>query len=79
MKLTREKKFFPLLLRGFELATFRSQGRRSYQQAIPASCIEVKQIIFYPVVLVNRTNKRERERERESDKQTDRETESGFN
>ena len=35
-KLTLEKNILPLLLPGFELATFRSQVRRSNQQAIPA-------------------------------------------
>ena len=35
-KLTLEKKFFPPLLPGFELATFRLRVRRFYQQAIPA-------------------------------------------
>ena len=35
-KLTLEKTIFPLLLPGFELATFRSRVQRSYQQAIPA-------------------------------------------
>ena len=35
-KLTPEKKIFPPLLPGFELATFRSRVRRSNQQAIPA-------------------------------------------
>ena len=35
-KLTLEKKIFPPLLPGFELATFRSRVRRSNQQAIPA-------------------------------------------
>ena len=35
-KLTLEKKILPPLLPGFELATFRSRVRRSYQQAIPA-------------------------------------------
>ena len=42
-KLTLEKKIFPPLLPGFELATFRSRVRRSYQRAIQASsfsCIE---------------------------------------
>ena len=34
-KLTLEKKILPLLLPGFELATFRSRVRRSNQQAIP--------------------------------------------
>ena len=36
-KLTQEKKILPPLLPGFELATFRSRVRRSYQQAIPFS------------------------------------------
>ena len=35
-KLTLQKKILPPLLPGFELATFRSRVRRSYQQAIPA-------------------------------------------
>ena len=35
-KSTLEKKIVPPLLPGFELATFRSRVRRSYQQAIPA-------------------------------------------
>ena len=35
-KLTLEKKILPPLLPGFELATFWSWVRRSYQQAIPA-------------------------------------------
>ena len=35
-KLTLEKKIFPPLLPGFELATFRSGVWRSYQQAVPA-------------------------------------------
>ena len=35
-KLTLEKKILPPLLPGFELATYRSRVRRSYQQAIPA-------------------------------------------
>ena len=35
-KLTLGKKILPLLLPGFELATFRSQVRCFYQQAIPA-------------------------------------------
>ena len=34
-KLTLEKKILPPFLPGFELATFRSQVRRSNQQAIP--------------------------------------------
>ena len=34
-KLTLEKKILPLLLPGFELATFQSWVQRSYQQAIP--------------------------------------------
>ena len=34
-RLTQEKKTLPLLLPGFELATFRSRVRRSYQQVIP--------------------------------------------
>ena len=34
-KLTLEKKILPPLLPDFELATFRSRGRRSYQHAIP--------------------------------------------
>ena len=33
-KLTLEKKILPPLVPGFELATFRSRVRRSYQQAI---------------------------------------------
>ena len=36
-KLTLEKKILPLLLLGFELATFRSRVRRSNQQAIPSN------------------------------------------
>ena len=36
IKLTLEKKILPPILLGFELATFRSRGRRSYQQAIQA-------------------------------------------
>ena len=35
-KLTLEKKLLPPLLPGFELATFRSRVRSSYQRAIPA-------------------------------------------
>ena len=35
-KLNLEKKFLPLLLQGFELATFRSRVKRSYQQAVSA-------------------------------------------
>ena len=35
-KLTLEKKILPPLPPGFELATFRSRVRRSYQKAIPA-------------------------------------------
>ena len=35
-KLSLEKKIIPLLLPGFELATFQSQVWSSYQQAIPA-------------------------------------------
>ena len=35
IKLTLEKKILPPLRPGFELATFRSRDRRSYQQAIP--------------------------------------------
>ena len=35
-KSTLEKKFLPPILPGFELATFRSRVRHSYQQAIPA-------------------------------------------
>ena len=35
-KLTLEKKILPTLPPGFELATFRSRVRLSYQQAIPA-------------------------------------------
>ena len=35
-KLTLEKKILLPLLPGFELATFRSRVRRSYQQAVPA-------------------------------------------
>ena len=34
-KLTLQKKIYPPLLPGFELATFRSRVRRSYPQAIP--------------------------------------------
>ena len=37
-KLIQEKTILPPLLPGFELATFRSQVRRSYKQAIPAPC-----------------------------------------
>ena len=40
-KLTLGKKILPPLLPGFELATFRSRVRRSYQQAIPAPQIRV--------------------------------------
>ena len=36
IKLTLEKKILPPLLPGFELATFRSRVRDSYQPAIPA-------------------------------------------
>ena len=39
IKLTLEKKILPPLLPGFELATFRSRGRRSYQQAISVMTI----------------------------------------
>ena len=35
-KLTLEKKILPPLLRGFELATFRSRIQNAYQQVIPA-------------------------------------------
>ena len=42
-QLTLEKKILPPILLGFELATFRSQVRRSYQQAIPA----LFQCLFY--------------------------------
>ena len=35
-KLTLENKILPLLLPGFELATFGSRVRRAYQQATPA-------------------------------------------
>ena len=35
-KLTLEKKILPLLLPGFELATYESRVRRSNQQAVPA-------------------------------------------
>ena len=38
-KLTLEKKILPLLLPGFELATFRSRARRSNEQAIPAPSV----------------------------------------
>ena len=41
-KLTRKKKILPPLLPGFELETFRSRVRRSYQQAIPA--LECRQV-----------------------------------
>ena len=37
-KLTLEKKIFPPILPGFELATFRSRVRHYNQQAIPARC-----------------------------------------
>ena len=51
-KLTLEKKILPPLLPGFELATFRSQVRRSNQQAIAASWLraintfEEKEVLF---------------------------------
>ena len=41
-KLTPEKKILPPLLSGFELATFRSRVRRSYQQATPAPYVMFK-------------------------------------
>ena len=37
IKLTLEKNILPLLLLGFELATFQSQVQHSYQQAILAT------------------------------------------
>ena len=40
-RLTLEKRFLPPLLPGFELASFRSRVRRSYQQAVPAYLIYV--------------------------------------
>ena len=40
-KLILEKKIRPPLLPGFELATLRSQVRRSYRQAIPATLDQV--------------------------------------
>ena len=49
-KLTLEKKIYPPLLPGFELETFRSRGRRSYQQAIPAFrayLLEIKHFFFF--------------------------------
>ena len=47
-KLTPEKKILPLLLPGFELATFRSRVRRSNQQAIPARDVCVYQSSVLP-------------------------------
>ena len=40
-KLTLEKKILPPLLPGFELATFRSRVRHSYQQATLAPLLEI--------------------------------------
>ena len=45
--LTLEKNVFPPLLTGFELATFRSRVRRSYQQATRLTLIRCP---FHPLV-----------------------------
>ena len=49
-KLTLEKKILPPLLPGFELATFWSRVRRSYQQAIPELCYINSD--FFPLILL---------------------------
>ena len=55
-RLGLEKKILPPLLPGFQLATFRSRVRRSYQQAIPApllcpNChtIDVERTLLIPL------------------------------
>ena len=47
-KLTLEKKFLPPLLPGFELATFRSRVRRSYQQATSVTRCSTGNMWPYP-------------------------------
>ena len=47
-QLTMKKKILPPLLPGFELATFRSRVRRSYQQVIPAPSKQLVSWCFEP-------------------------------
>ena len=49
--LTLQKKIFPPLLLGFELATFRSRVRRSYQQAIPVVVFYTAHVIISPHIV----------------------------
>ena len=61
-KLTLEKKIFPPLLPGFELATFRSRVRRSSQQAMSASFVGLQHVLAPLYVASKKERKKEKEK-----------------